>query len=300
MSTTVTDLLDDLSDTLTNKNFDQASDISYELQQYYENKRGEELDTVNRASALLSDPQSVSTDNIQELQGMKQIDGSTRMVRTILFMIVSALDESHAELKQEGELKSVIATAQSAIEELKTAEPERSSVSNEVQGIINNSDVPASLILRKVAIEEQKIKTREYTEITIAAENVGEQPATDVELVLNTSENVDLEENKLSIGKLDPSQSFTRSVKVGSSKRGRYTIDVQIKGQTANPDRSSSILIVESDETETWYELYVNENDVVTTSGLNKAVRHYLTGKLSDEKLNTIVRAYLTGAPIEE
>jgi hypothetical protein len=61
-----------------------------------------------------------------------------------------------------------------------------------------------------------------------------------------------------------------------------------------------SKLNVEIDEFETgnWYDRYVDANGVVDAEGLNRAVREYLSGKLTESEINAIIESYLTGDPL--
>lgn len=50
-----------------------------------------------------------------------------------------------------------------------------------------------------------------------------------------------------------------------------------------------------------WYDDYVDDSNVVTTSGLNAAVQDYLNPgvALSDERLNALIQSYLSGNPLK-
>jgi len=48
-----------------------------------------------------------------------------------------------------------------------------------------------------------------------------------------------------------------------------------------------------------WFDDYVNQNDVVDPSGLNSAIGDYLSGNLSDSRLNSIIGSYLGSSPIQ-
>lgn len=111
----------------------------------------------------------------------------------------------------------------------------------------------------------------------------------------------------------DPGVVYALSADDGS-ELDSYTLDntstkdmdvidgkVWVTGESRNDSIGDSALYILSDSGgggDRWYTSYINENKVVNTSGLNRAIQDYFRDDLSNARLNTVIQSYVTGTPI--
>jgi len=238
-------LLNELSDAITSREFQRAQDIANELQQEYESRRDEERDRVNNSRALYADRESVSIENVAELSGIIRIDGGTRMLRSLLFLTIGMLVESHEELSDAGELDRVTNTAETAIAELQSAEQELANASETVDELVEQSDVPPTLKIQSTSIETGTTDPRDDVTVTITVANTGDRSANSVEISFRQSENITVSETALTVGELQSGQSVTEETTVSGSVVGSHAINVQVTGQDATTDQSTIVLSIE-------------------------------------------------------
>lgn len=249
-SSTVASLLNDMSSALNAEQFENAETIADDLRQEYEARSEEDEKRVSDARSLLSDTDSVSVENINELASVIQFDGTTRILRSILFIMVSALADSSEELRQEGELEPVLKTAKAAVEELKEAEPELSDASDDADTIIDDTELPPNPIIQSISVNEETVGVGEEATVSVTVGNIGDSRAENVNLSFNPTEKVSVEQDAFSLGSISSGDSVTRETEAIGSSEGPHAIEVSTEDDNNNSDRSQVILSVVASEDE--------------------------------------------------
>lgn len=243
MSDRVLSLLKQLSTAVSDGAFDEAQEIGAELQTEYANQREGEVNRTTRASTLLASSEAQSVEDATALTDVIRVDGSTRMTRSILLLMVSSLAESHEVLRENGQLEETVATIEAAIEELMIAEREAETASTDADEVISTSTVPPSLVIRDTSVEYEG-NSRETASVSVTVANTGDRTATGVTLSFQPPDSVATAEDQLRLGDLDSDQSRTVDTNATLRAGGVHAIGVRATGGNANSAYRTVTLVV--------------------------------------------------------
>jgi hypothetical protein len=286
-------LYDQLIMAIEEERYEDAKTLLHQLISQYEKQEANENETLARVQAVRTES-STDFKTVQELTEYIRETTNTKTQRTAGISAVLGFAESEGESGTKSEVKQSAKTA-------KDQEQKFEKQTKEIQDKVDESTVPASISITKASLDSRQIKKEKPSRLSVTAANVGDKPAQEVKIDVESPNSIRVKKSTFDIGSVASNEKESRSTTIFGNSSGTYIITVTINAENCNKSSQTlSVHVLGSESEEKWYDPYVNENDVVTTSGLNKAVRHYLTGKLGDKKFNTVVRAYLTGAPIEE
>ena len=244
MSSHVDGLLAELETALEDEAFDEAEAIAAELQGAYDARRDEELDRSTQAATVAADEASVSGDAASQLQNVIQVDGSTRVVRSILLLLVPVLSESADELRSAGELQGVLDTASATIDELRSLEDDLSNAAADADAVIDDVEVPATLRLEAVSLDERSVVVAGSTTLSVTVKNAGERPANDITVGFLFSDGMVGERDEIAVDSLAPGESVTESVTVRGTEPGSQSIEVSASGSDVDATRRNAVLSV--------------------------------------------------------
>ena len=151
-------------------------------------------------------------------------------------------------------------------------------------------------------------ETVDSVDVSLNESSVAAGDTVEVSSTAQTSDGTTIEVANLSTGVVSNNTTVatpeTQNIETGADgvatttltaeNNGTTEIDATISGQTG-----TTTLTVGDSTGDSGTDQYVDENNVVTTTGLNAAVTDYLNDEVDPTTLNDLVTSYLTGDPVD-
>ncbi|MFC6720688.1 hypothetical protein [Halobacteriaceae bacterium SHR40] len=299
MSSSPETLLETLSVELSNEEFESARATVADLEEEYENRRGEEVERLQQSQALYLDvnQEGVSLEEASELNEISGLGGGTQFLRAVLLTVATTLVEAHEELATEGRLAEVTDVAQAAIDELSESENRLEEQTPSTQEILDKSTIPPSVNITIDSIEQSPLTPSEETTLTTTVMNTGDTQAEGVSVEISSTDGLDVSPRETPVGSLKGGNSVGLNFEISALEPGGQSIEIEATSDNAGSDVATRVVTVTPPEA-TSVEDYTNEEGVVDTDGLRAAVGDWQAGDIDTDLLREVVTAWQSGEPV--
>ena len=288
-------LLNDLSEALTNREFEEAQDVLDELNEEYAGQRQDDQRLVNQSFALYSSSSSTTVEQGSTLIDTLRKTTSARLNRVVLIVSVSSFLSSVEELSDD-ERDEAITYIQSMIDELQVTEVEFEESVTQSRSVIEDSEIPPRVGFRSAELEQRTVDRGESTVVTVSIENAGESTARGVSVATGDG-SVSVSPPERAIGELPAETETELSFEVYGDETGQRTLRLIADSENAGSDTITRHLKIRDTPAE--LTTYTNEEDVVDTEGLLEAVEDWRQGSIETSLLLDAIGYWRTGDPAE-
>lgn len=289
MSTTVTDLIDDLADAIDNENAEHARELIEEIGDKYDEISGDEEKRIRQATLLRSNGTQSETDD--DLGELVSTSAKTEMKRgAFLIRAVAAVRQIEQNESPDN--------FDEAVSDVKNADTELETQMDESEGIIQESAIPPSVEIVNLRLNPATVTVEQESEMTVTITNVGDDPADNVELQIDPPEGVTVSESVENLGTLHSEDDETKKFDVIGNESGEQRIRVDVTSENADSDADSKALTVEGADDPS-VDDYTDSEGVVRLSGLQEAISDWREADIFNPLLESVTDAWRSQEEIE-
>ncbi|MFD1525962.1 MULTISPECIES: CARDB domain-containing protein [Halolamina] len=296
-------LLEQIAAAIDQERYEDAETIFQEIMKKYQTERNNEKELSAQINAARTS-QNSSFDTVQELTSYLREANRTRVQRTELLSVVSTFLDNQLENTTASESSTLAVQADSSSEVIdvisrtQDKEDEFADVTESATQLASTVSLPPTLKLSQVSVESSQIKTAESVPLTVTVTNVGDDFATDITVSVEPPESVKIDTSRIILPDLSANDSISKSFTITPESAGSHAITISVDSAESFASLTETITATSEITIPEEYQPYVNNDGVVTESGLNDAIRSYLQDDLQSRYLNGIIRSYLTEEPV--
>lgn len=287
----VIELLEDYRQALEAGDYEAAETAVNELMDVYDGVRDDEQKLEQQLKSV-RERSAVEPEERERIERYLQSKVATELKRNAL------LSGSVSVLVGDGDFGDPSSLVEST-EQLKDREQTLQSDTQAAEESIESKDIPPNVSISNTVGPETVGQGSDF-DITVTVENVGDQTAESVEVNVIPDAGISSNRGSKQFGEIPASSDSSISFGMRAEGEGVQEITFELSSENAGEDTNVLDVLVEATDTSgsQWYTDYTNDDDVVETDGLNKAVADYLGGDLGPSKLNAVISSYLSGNPI--
>jgi len=284
MTQQVQSLLSDLSESLVDRDFEQAETLVTELQNEYDSQQAETRQHLSQSHALLTNGEPRDVDDTLTLNALWREDSTTRITRSLMLIMATTVVEAHGELEEEGDLETAIDATQAAIEDLINAESQFAETYSSTQTIVDNAEVPPTISISSVATTDIVLSPGEQTTVDISVENVGASTATAVSLDLTLSDGLEANSEQFAIGSVPSQQTVEQTVQITATNTDSQAVEISVNSENAGSDSSIVSITVRNLNTDTHSGIALSPEELAGLGIGSIGVLYLASRMLSDDE----------------
>lgn len=268
------ELATQLRDALSNGDDGLAATLLGALKRRYEALDASESAAVAR-STLARQQLTLNDGAVETLTKHAKAAGEAATARAGVFTTVAAflqLDESERTASRRSD-------ATAAVSQLIEAERTRNERQEAAARVVESVTLPPSISVLSAGASDETFAVGQPVDLEVVVGNVGDGPATGVTLAVDAPDGLTLSRTSVTVGDLAAGERSTMTATMEASRPEQFEYTVEAVSDDAGHDSDRVVVTVTETITTFASALDTNENGLLDTDEIQRAVELYLEGE---------------------